>query len=161
MLILRRFAFLFLACSCDPHNTRDACNDIASAYCQRIFEVANQGCTEASDFLSSQGFSSLNDCVTGVSATITLNGQTCTSIGTNACAPNDFSGSRAAACAGYMVNLQCTYDWAQGPMPATPDCQNICCVHEGNPGAGMECCSGKSHLEFTGCGAGPGTSICD
>src|SRR5260221_9768177 len=106
--MLRHFAFFFtaIACACDPHNTQDACNDIAHAYCQRIFDVSNQGCTQASDFLSSQGFTSLNDCVTGISGVITFNGQACTSISTNACAPDDFSGGRAQACAADMVKLQ-------------------------------------------------------
>ena len=159
--MLRYFAFFtVLASACDPHNTQDACNDITHAYCQRIFDVANQGCTQASDFLASRSFASLNDCATGMASVIALDGHSCANIGTNGCAPDDFSGGRAAKCAAYVTNLQCTYDWSQGPMPATDDCQNICCVHQGNPGAGMECCSGTSHEESQGCGLGS-TSICD
>jgi hypothetical protein len=158
--MLRHFAFLALACGCNPHNPQDACNDIVHAYCQRIFDVANQGCTQASDFMSNQGFSSLNDCMTGMSAVATMNGHTCAAMPTNGCAPDDFSGDRAASCTGDMGNLQCSYDWAQGPIPSAPECQNICCVHQGNPGSGMECCSGTSHMESTGCGLGE-TSICD
>ena len=159
--MLRYFAFFtVLASACNPHNTQDACNDIARAYCQRIFDVANQGCTQASDFLSSQSFASLNDCMTGMSPLITLGARSCESMPTNGCAPDDFSGTRAASCAGDMGNLQCTYDWSKGPMPSTPDCDHICCVHQGNPGEGIECCSGTSHEESQGCGLGT-ISVCD
>jgi len=161
--MLKYSAFLIaLAGACNPHNTRDACNDIAHAYCQRIFDVSNQGCAEAGSFLSSQGFASLNDCVTGMSSVIAFNGQSCTSISTTACAPDDFSGNRAAFCASYMTNLQCSYDWAQGPLPAAPECQHICCVHSGNNGSGMECCSGTSHVEYVGsCMSSMPENICD
>lgn len=162
--MLRYFAFSVaaLAGACNPHNTQDACNDIAHAYCQRIFDVSNQGCTEAADFLSTSGFASLNDCVTGMSSVITMGGHSCTSISKNACEPEDFSGSRAASCASNMNNLQCSYDWSKGPMPATPECEHICCRHSGNFGTGIECCSGTSHTEIVGgCMSSTPEQVCD
>lgn len=156
--MLRHFAFLALACGCNPHNTQDACNDISHAYCQRAFDLSNQGCTNASDWLSQNGFASLNDCA---SAFVFLNNHTCAQTTASECAPDEFNGGRASQCATDVTNLPCDHDWTRGATSITDSCEFMCCVHQGNPGSGMECCSGKSHMEFSGCGAGPGTSICD
>ena len=154
----RHFAFFTaLACACNPSNTRDACNDISHAYCQRAFDLSNQGCTNASTWLTSNGFASLNDCA---SAFVFMNGRTCANTSTAECAPEDFSGSRASQCSSDVMNLPCDRDWSSGATSVTTSCATMCCVHQGNPGSGMECCSGTSHVETSGCGLG-GTEICD
>jgi hypothetical protein len=158
--MLRHFAFLTVALSaCNPSNTQDACGDIAHAYCSRIFDLSNQGCASATQFLASKNYTSLNDCTSDFRW---YDGQVCGSISTNACVPDDFSGNRASGCASFMGNLQCGYDWTQGALVADAECSNICCVHQGNLGSGMQCCSGKSHVEFTGgCGSSTQQSVCD
>ncbi len=158
--MLRHFAFVTIAlCACNPTNTQDACNDIAHAYCQRIFDLSNQGCASATQFLTDRNYVSLNDCTSDFRW---YNGDTCGTIGTSACSPDDFSGGRASSCTSSSSNIQCGYDFTQGALPATPECANICCVHSGNLGSDMQCCSGKSHVEFTGgCGSSVQESICD
>jgi hypothetical protein len=157
--MLRHFALFVavLACGCDPHNTQDACIDISHAYCERAFDLANQGCTTTADWLAGHGFASLNDCA---SAFTFMNGHTCANTTTNECAPDDFSGGRASQCASDLMKLPCDRDWDGSALSASSSCAFMCCVHAGNPGSGDECCSGQSHVESSGCGVG-GTSICN
>ena len=47
--------------ACNPSNPTDACNDLAHAWCQHIFDLSNQNCTSANAYLTEHSFTSLND----------------------------------------------------------------------------------------------------
>jgi hypothetical protein len=157
---MRLTPLLILCFACNPSNTHDACVDIAQNWCQRVFALEAHGCAAAPAFIAQQGFATEHQC----EQSFMLFGGTCATRSTNQCAPDDYSGGRASACASAAANVTCdALEFLDGDA-----CQDICCVGGGLWAADAhQCCSGSATAETqmeTGCNGQPITVtrlVCD